>query len=85
LLNNAEEYGQADHARITIDMEGDLLRVTFEDNGDGFEIGDTLASKDAERLGLATMRERIEMLEGDIYFDSDPGRGTRVDFELPIS
>jgi signal transduction histidine kinase len=59
--------------------------VTFEDDGDGLEISDTLSSEDAERLGLTTMRERVKMLGGDIHFNSEPGRGTRVTFDLPIS
>jgi two-component system sensor histidine kinase DegS len=85
LLNNAKEYSQASSARILLDLEGDSLRVTFEDDGDGVEITDDLTSQDAERLGLGTMRERIEMLGGEIHFDSDPGRGMKVNFQLPIS
>jgi two-component system sensor histidine kinase DegS len=85
LLNNAKEHSHASSARITLDMEGSRLRVTFEDDGDGLEITDTLASQDAEMLGLVTMRERVEMLGGEIHFDSDLGRGTKVSFELPIS
>jgi two-component system sensor histidine kinase DegS len=85
LLNNAQEHSHASSARITLDMGGNRLRVTFEDDGDGLEITDALASQEAERLGLVTMRERVEMLGGEIHFDSDLGRGTRVHFELPIS
>lgn len=85
LLSNAEEVSHASSARITLDMEGRQLDVTFEDDGDGLEISDTLSSEDAERLGLTTMRERVKMLGGDIHFNSEPGRGTRVTFDLPIS
>jgi two-component system sensor histidine kinase DegS len=85
LLNNAEEHSHASNVRITLDMEGDRFRVIFEDDGDGFEISDALTSQEAEKLGLVTMRERVDMLGGEIHFDSDLGRGTRVTFELPIS
>jgi two-component system sensor histidine kinase DegS len=85
LLQNAKEVSHAGSARITLDMRDERLQVTFEDDGDGLEITDALSSQDAERLGLATMRERIEMLGGEIHFDSELGRGTRVTFELPIS
>jgi two-component system sensor histidine kinase DegS len=84
LLNGAKEQSHASSARVTLDMEGDRLRVVFEDDGDGLEINDALASQDAERLGLVTMRDRVEMLGGEIHFDSDLGRGTRVSFELPF-
>ena len=55
------------------------------DPGSGFELTDTLTSPDADKLGLATMRERVEMLGGQISFDSGLGRGTMASFELPVS
>ncbi len=85
LLNNAYEYGHANNIQINLDMGDDLIRVAIEDNGSGFEFGETLTSPDADRLGLATMRERVEMLGGQIHFDSGVGRGTKTSFELPIS
>ncbi len=84
LLNNAKEYSNAGSARISLDLEGDRLRVTFEDDGDGLEITDALNSQAAQRLGLPTMRERIEMLGGEIDFDSSLGEGTTVRFHLPL-
>ncbi|HEY67081.1 MAG TPA: sensor histidine kinase [Thermoflexia bacterium] len=85
LLNNAYEYGHASNVQINLDMGDDLIRVSVEDNGSGFELSDTLTSPDADRLGLAMMRERVEMLGGQIHFDSSLGRGTKVSFELPAS
>jgi two-component system sensor histidine kinase DegS len=85
LLNNAKDVSHASSARIILDMRGEGLQVTFEDDGDGLEITDALSSRDAEMLGLATMRERIEMLGGEIHFDSELGRGTKVTFDLPAS
>ena len=85
LLNNAYEYGHASSIQINLDMGEDLVRVAIEDNGSGFEFTETLTSPDADRLGLATMRERVEMLGGQIHFDSGVGRGTKTNFELPIS
>jgi two-component system sensor histidine kinase DegS len=85
LLQNAKDVSHAGSARITLDMRGERLKVTFEDDGDGLEVTGTLSPQDAERLGLVTMRERIEMLGGEIQFESELGRGTRVTFELPMS
>ncbi|RLD00098.1 MAG: sensor histidine kinase [Chloroflexi bacterium] len=85
LLNNAVEYGNASNVQINLDIGESLVRVAVEDNGSGFELTDMLNSSDADRLGLATMRERVEMLGGQIHFDSSIGRGTKVGFELPIS
>jgi two-component system sensor histidine kinase DegS len=85
LLNNAWEYGRASSVQINLDMGDQHVRVAVEDNGSGFELTDTLTSPDADKLGLATMRERVEMLGGQISFDSGLGRGTKASFELPVS
>ncbi len=84
LLNNAVEYSHATSVQINLDMGDDLVRVSLEDNGSGFDL-DSMSSSTAEQLGLTTMRERVEMLGGQIYFDSGLGRGTKVSFELPVS
>lgn len=85
LLNNAVDHAHATNIQINLDVSDDRVRVSVEDNGSGFELAETLTSPDADKLGLATMRERIEMLGGQIHFDSGLGRGTRVSFELPAS
>ncbi len=85
LLNNAVEYGRATSVQIGLDMGESLVRVSVDDNGGGFELGDTLTSPELEQLGLATMRERVEMLGGQIHFDSGLGRGMKVSFEMPVS
>jgi len=84
LLDNAVEHGHASNVQISLDLGEEIARVSVEDNGSGFEISDALISPDADRLGLATMRERIEMLNGQIHFDSGLGRGTKISFDLPI-
>jgi two-component system sensor histidine kinase DegS len=85
LLNNAHEHSRASSVQISLDMGDQLVRVSVEDNGSGFELTETLASPEADKLGLAAMRERVEMLGGQIHFDSGLGRGTKTTFELPIS
>jgi two-component system sensor histidine kinase DegS len=83
LLNNAVDHADATNVQINLDLGDDRVHVSVEDNGSGFELTETLISPDAAKLGLATMRERIEMLGGQMHFDSSLGRGTRVSFELP--
>jgi two-component system sensor histidine kinase DegS len=85
LLNNAVEHAHATTVQINLDIGDDVARVSVEDNGSGFELTESLTSPEAELLGLATMRERVEMLGGQIYFDSGLGRGTKVSFDLPVS
>jgi two-component system sensor histidine kinase DegS len=85
LLNNAVEHAHATTVQINLDIGDDAARVSVEDNGSGFELTESLTSPEADQLGLATMRERVEMLGGRISFDSGLGRGTKVSFDLPVS
>lgn len=85
LLNNAHEHSHAGSVQVNLDMGDDLIRTSVEDDGSGFELTETLTSPELEQLGLATMRERVEMLGGQMHVDSDLGQGTKVDFELPVS
>lgn len=85
LLNNAQEYSHASSVQINVDVEDESIHVSVEDDGDGFDLTDALVSAEAERLGLTTMRERVEMLGGQIQVDSGLGRGTKVSFDLPVS
>jgi two-component system sensor histidine kinase DegS len=84
LVNNAVELGGASSVQIDIDVGAEQVRVAVEDNGSGYDLGGAAASTDSERLGLATMRERVEMLGGTIEFDSQVGRGTKASFQLPV-
>jgi two-component system sensor histidine kinase DegS len=85
LMNNAVEHAHATTVQINLDIGDDAARVSVEDNGSGFELTESLTSPEADKLGLATMRERVEMLGGRISFDSGLGRGTKVSFDLPVS
>ncbi|NLE43773.1 MAG: sensor histidine kinase [Chloroflexi bacterium] len=85
LLNNAYEYGHATNVQINLDMGDDNVRGAVEDNGSGFDLDERIASSDGDRFGLAMMRERMEMLGGRLHVESEPGRGARIAFELPVT
>ncbi len=82
----ASRYGNASNVRVDLEMGEEQVRVVVEGNGAGFDLGntDTLTTPDAKRLGLPTLRERIEMLEGKIAFTVEHGQGLRTIFTIPI-
>jgi two-component system sensor histidine kinase DegS len=85
LLNNAYEYSNATNIQINLDLGEETVRVAVEDNGSGFDPSELSGAADSDKLGLSMIRERIEMLGGQVTFDSSVGRGTRVSFEMPAS
>ena len=83
LLQNAMTHAQATQIQIQIDMGQDQVTAVVEDNGSGFNVDDAL-NENNKTIGLATLRERTEMLGGELNIQSNLGQGTRIEFLIPI-
>ncbi len=82
LLTNVRLHAQATQVRLSLDFDTHRVRVVVEDNGKGFD-PQTLVSNKAKASGLATLRERMELLAGLFQPDSHAGQGTRMVLEVP--
>ncbi|HEX6843505.1 MAG TPA: PAS domain-containing sensor histidine kinase, partial [Actinomycetota bacterium] len=83
-LANVAKHAQATHVTVRVETDQRQLRVEVDDDGEGF---DTALSRDflhAGRVGLATMRERVELASGSFAVRSMPGRGTTVMATIPL-
>ncbi len=80
LLTNVALHARASRVDILLNWRNGCLVMTIEDNGVGFN-PNILANED--RLGLFGMRERVEMLGGNLIIESSPGRGTTISVEVP--
>jgi two-component system sensor histidine kinase DegS len=85
LLNNARTHGQATQIQVQLDLDQELVSVVVEDNGRGFNPDDANRPSNIVGIGIATLRERLEMLEGEITIQSRLGQGTRVEFRIPVT
>lgn len=76
-------------------LDGDRLRVTVADNGEGFTPADfermrkpyiRLPARGVEGhgLGLATVDKIVERHHGRMWAESEPGKGSRIHVELPL-
>ncbi len=81
LLGNAARHSQATMVKILLSMENEIVRVSVDDNGKGFDPESILSGKS---LGLKLIRERAEMLGGTFDIESAVGKGTRVSFSIPV-
>ena len=82
-LTNAGKHSGAASARVSLEHDAGLLRLTIADGGAGFEPAAGKAAGAAPSWGLVNMRERAESIGGRLTIDSAPGQGTRVIVELP--
>jgi two-component system, NarL family, sensor histidine kinase DegS len=84
LLHNARSHGQATQVQVQLDIDQDRVSVVVEDNGSGFNVEEIFNSDSPDSVGLSTLRERIEMLGGELNVESGRGQGTRIDFSVPV-
>jgi two-component system sensor histidine kinase DegS len=77
-LQNVRKHAAA--SRVSIGLEGDTLVIA--DNGRGFDLM-RLASGTTRNFGLQFMRERAELMGGQLQIESRQGEGTRILLRLP--
>ena len=78
---NAAVHGRPTVVGITLDGDGDRVRLTVRDDGRGFDTG---AVPRRGAFGLEGMTRRAADLGGVLDVESAPGRGTRVVASLPL-
>ena len=84
-LSNVRRHSRANNAEVVVEFDDKKVRMTIRDNGKGFTLpekaGDLLKKG---KLGLAGMQERIQLLNGSLKIESEPGKGSAVVIEAPI-
>jgi len=82
-LSNAVRHAKASAVTVTVEADGSGrgTRLSVADDGVGFDPG--ARSIAARRLGLVSMRERVEAVGGVFEIVSAPGRGTTVRASVP--
>lgn len=87
-LNNAKKHAAPQDIWLRLSQADGWLRVVIEDNGHGFDY-ETVQEKYDQRgsIGLLTMRERAELLNGRVEIQSSttpPDTGTKVILSVPL-
>ncbi|MEN6483711.1 MAG: PAS domain S-box protein [Syntrophobacteraceae bacterium] len=78
-VNNAAKYSGSDLLDLSLESTGKTIRLIVEDYGEGFDVEATTSKCGTHRgMGLAGMKERVELSSGVISIRSVPGMGTRI-------
>ncbi len=81
-LANGFRHGGGADQRVTLNTRDGQLLVEIIDGGTGFDPRTAVAGG---HLGLAGMRERVEILGGTFSVESAPGAGTVIRASLPVA
>ena len=81
-LSNIARHSTATRATIEMAVTEGALMLVIGDNGRGFDVDGARSSR---QRGLANLRARAEAVGGQLTLTSEPGAGTRVSAEIPIT
>ena len=83
-LTNVRKHARTQRVRVELSAEDQSLVLRVQDWGQGFDA--LLIQKDeAEHLGLVSMRERAQMINGVCKIESELGKGTSVEVRIPLA
>jgi NarL family two-component system sensor histidine kinase LiaS len=78
-LANVARHSGASHVDLSLSCEAGVVTMEIADDGCGLD-----PRGEYPGMGLVSMRERAEALNGDVVIDSEPGRGTHISVTLPV-
>jgi len=83
-ITNIAKHAEAETLLIQCTLEPNAITIEIEDDGRGFDPASFSAiTSDGRGLGLAGIKERVELLGGSARIESAPGQGTRVVLSVP--
>jgi signal transduction histidine kinase len=79
-LQNMVKHANATRATVTIHQRDGHLVFSVADDGRGLD-----AERARSGSGMQNMRDRIEVLGGELQVESSPGAGTRLTGSIPVA
>ncbi|GLI83245.1 histidine kinase [Rossellomorea marisflavi] len=80
-VQNSLKHAEATHIQVKVEVKKDNITVVIKDNGKGFD----LHTQKTGSFGIMGMKERVDLLEGDITIDSKVGGGTVILIRVPLN
>lgn len=84
LVSNALRHGSAARIRISGAIDGCTLRFAVTDDGCGFDESNR-PGPETGHFGLVGIENRLQNLHGSFRLTSHPGKGSRVEFSIPLT
>jgi signal transduction histidine kinase len=85
LMTNVRKHSKAKHAQVSISASNGHICVAVEDDGVGFDLSQVLANLNtAKSFGLLSIGEQANICGGSMRIQSTPGKGTRIEIDMPL-
>ena len=84
-LSNIRKHADADHATIRLLGSSPNIILRIEDDGRGFDVkAQEIKSAATKRMGILSMQERVNLLQGQMTIHSQPMKGTKILIKIPV-
>jgi signal transduction histidine kinase len=77
-LTNIRKHAKASHVSLKISATVERIHLILIDNGKGFDQALSFTG-----FGLQGIKQRVNVLEGELTVNSTPGKGTRIHVSIP--
>lgn len=86
-MSNVSKHANAENISLSLEFLANSLRLYVGDNGSGFDTEKLKVRNDdiSSGFGLVSMQERVELLNGEMTINSEPGKGTRLNIMIPFT
>lgn len=82
--SNAIKHSNGNKIKIVIEQIDNNCNIMIRDNGIGYSLDEVMEKKD-KHFGIAIMKERVNLLGGNISFQSDADKGTEIRMCIPLN
>jgi signal transduction histidine kinase len=83
-LNNIRKHAAANQATVKLIGTYPNIILRIEDDGKGFDVAERSRMSGSEkRMGLRSMAERVDLIQGKMTIQSQPGEGTLIFIKFP--
>ena len=80
-LHNAVKYSGVGQYAVELTATEEEIQLMVSDSGRGFDVE---AAKVNRGLGLVSMQERVHLVHGSLFVESEPGKGTKILAVVPL-
>lgn len=81
LLHNVAKHADAGRAAVSMQRDGNKMRITVQDDGRGFDPNGLSVTGG---FGLFSIREQVKHLGGHLRIESSPGNGSKFTLVAPL-
>lgn len=83
-LTNVWKHARARNACVLLEIRERVCTLEIKDDGEGFDPGE-VSEREGQHLGLSSLRDRVELVGGQLTVVTNTGQGTTIRVSAPVT